>query len=51
MEFFGWLTKPELQVSFLDRLIIFGELLLLTVVSIFLYMGYLTFKGMFKRKK
>jgi hypothetical protein len=37
MEWFGWLTKPHLLVSGLDRLIEFGELFVLVVVGGALY--------------
>lgn len=29
MEWLGWLTKPHLQVSLMDRLIMFGEFIVI----------------------
>lgn len=37
MSLLGWLTKPTLEVSLLDRLICFGEIMIVLVVIAYIF--------------
>lgn len=51
MGWFGWLTKGHYEVSFLDKLIGFGELTLLIIVFVALYVSYQGIRNFFRSKK
>lgn len=51
MTFFGWLTKPQLMVSFLDRLIMVTELSVLLFISVYCWYMVEQIKKSRKNKK
>lgn len=48
MEWFGWLTKPHMLVTVLDRFIFTGELLTALVITFFAWAIVLHFQGKLK---
>ena len=45
MSLFGWLTKPALMVTFLDRIIMLGELTVVLVLGFFIYVLGATYQN------
>lgn len=40
MQWFGWLTKGHYEVTMLDRMLVFGEMLVVILIGIIFYVAY-----------
>jgi hypothetical protein len=51
MQWFGWLTKGRMEVSFLDEMIGIGEMFGVFCVGVFVYVSYCETKRFLRKRR